>query len=99
MAKVPTGNGAQAPKQYEDTNVKRAVELSNVLEPRLWEVWREFQIAETVLTPDIFYKQTCMVLMHMAAVIAVDVGLTDAQLVGMSKLMWDRANERAPKFS
>ncbi len=93
MAEVPNGNGAE--KTPEEL---RAQVLSAEFGQALWALWVKYQRSETALPPDVFQRTTCLTILHMAAVLAVDCHINDMQFVGMAKTLWDQAEAKAPKF-
>lgn len=78
---------------------KEAQSVSNAFQAEIWEVWKKYQNQDTGLNPTEYYRLTTLTLIHAAAVLAVDCGLTDAQFVGMAKKLHDDIKARAPRFS
>lgn len=94
MAKILNGN---APGY--GTEDARSQEVTDHFQKEVWDLWAKFQRNEDILNPTQFYQTTTLALMHMAAVVAVDCGITDMQLVGMAKKLWDDVHAKAPRFS
>lgn len=90
---------AQAVKEA-DPKQTRANKVGAAFEKEVFALFKKFRDKEkkSPLTPEEFQRAIAFTLIKCAAVTAIDVKITNMQFLGMSKMVFDDAFRRAPKW-
>ena len=90
----------QEPEQSEIGNPV-LMQAHNILVGKLWEIWKEHRewCKGQKIDPVIYSRVSVVSLTQIAAVTAVDVGMTEEQFLNTCKANFQEANQRAPRWS